>query len=282
LIGWSNTNGALQGTALYDPWGELLSGTGDMATVPTNGAFRFQADLTDSATGQVDMWARLHEPTLGRFSTRDLLLGEPTDPLSLNQFVYGGASPVTFSDPTGLVQTAGSGWNCDRACQEEAQQDIEEAGGSYECVTCSPAAEPTFAATHELGRPPPRTEDVPKATFFTDVMFDEELTLEERYSAAQGLIDAYGDEGAEIVEDWLAALRLAEEASISYQLRASAFEIYQRPVQCVSGALAGAPVGAVIFAPTVIGEPLGAVGGAFTGCVVNAWIAPPHPRFLQP
>jgi RHS repeat-associated protein len=102
LVGWSDTNGALQGTALYDPWGELLSGTGDMATVPTNGAFRFQSDLADSATGQVDMLTRYYQPTLGRFSSRDVLFGDPTAPSTLNQSVYGVVNPITYSDPTGM------------------------------------------------------------------------------------------------------------------------------------------------------------------------------------
>jgi hypothetical protein len=48
------------------------------------------------------MLARLYEPVLGRFSSRDPLLGEPTDPLTLNQYVYGLSSPVTYDDPTGL------------------------------------------------------------------------------------------------------------------------------------------------------------------------------------
>jgi hypothetical protein len=66
--------------------------------------------------------------------------------LSLNQYVYGGVSPVTFSDPTGF-KLVGGGGTCKRTCQNEAQQEIEEAGGSYECVTCSPATEPPFDPT---------------------------------------------------------------------------------------------------------------------------------------
>jgi RHS repeat-associated protein len=106
LVGWSDTNGALQGSALYDPWGVTLSATGDMAVVPTNGAFRFQSDLADAATGQVDMGARLYEPVLGRFSSRDLLFGDMTAPASMNQYSYGGDNPVTSSDPTGLCAIA--------------------------------------------------------------------------------------------------------------------------------------------------------------------------------
>lgn len=126
LTGWTDTTGTLKGTALYDPWGQLLSGTGEMATVPAQGAFRFQGDLADASTGQVDMLTRLYEPSLGRFSSRDALFGEPTDPFTLNQFVYGGASPVTFSDPTGLVPVCGEGCTG----QEEAAL-IQEYAASF-------------------------------------------------------------------------------------------------------------------------------------------------------
>jgi hypothetical protein len=47
------------------------------------------------------MGTRYYEPSLGRFSSRDVLFGEAADPMSLNQFVYAGGSPVTFADPTG-------------------------------------------------------------------------------------------------------------------------------------------------------------------------------------
>jgi len=67
---------------------------------------RYQSDLTDALTGQVDMGARLYEPALGRFSSMDPLFGELTDPLSLNPFVYGMVNPLTYSDPTGLCAIA--------------------------------------------------------------------------------------------------------------------------------------------------------------------------------
>lgn len=108
VIGLANTSASLMGTTLYGPWGELLSGTGEMAASPAQGAFGFQSDLTDASTGQVDMLARLYEPTLGRFSSRDLLFGEPVDPTSLNQFVYGNLNPVTFVDPDGLRPECGA------------------------------------------------------------------------------------------------------------------------------------------------------------------------------
>jgi RHS repeat-associated protein len=128
-VGWTDTTGTLKGTALYDPWGQVLSSTGEMATVPAQGAFGFQSDLTDTATGQVDMGVRAYEPTLGRFSSPDPLLGELTDPISLNRYLYGGASPITYADPTGLkfigADGGGGGTGCGRICQQTLE-DIEQ------------------------------------------------------------------------------------------------------------------------------------------------------------
>jgi RHS repeat-associated protein len=140
LVGWkSSTSGSLAGTALYDPWGVTLSGTGDMAVVPTNGAFRFQSDITDSATGQVDMLARLYEPVLGRFSSRDPLLGDPAVPLSLNQYVYGLSSPVTYGDPSGLcadpdICPPQVGFGTTQTHSHEFVRQIGEAGEKYEAA----------------------------------------------------------------------------------------------------------------------------------------------------
>jgi hypothetical protein len=49
------------------------------------------------------MTARQYLPSLGRFTTRDVLQGDPADPPSLNQFAYVLASPVTLTDSTGLA-----------------------------------------------------------------------------------------------------------------------------------------------------------------------------------
>ena len=95
--------GASSGTKLYDPWGESRASTG--ATTELG----FQSDYTDPDSGQVDMGTRYYEPTMGRFSTQDVLFGEATNPNTLNQYVYGGDSPVTMWDPTGMTYCHGSG-----------------------------------------------------------------------------------------------------------------------------------------------------------------------------
>ncbi|MEO8292426.1 MAG: RHS repeat-associated core domain-containing protein [Actinomycetota bacterium] len=80
----------------YSPFGEqkVLAGS--------TSALGYQGDLTDPDTGTVDMGTRLYVPSLGRFSSRDILFGETSDPMSMNQFTYAGASPITNWDPTGM------------------------------------------------------------------------------------------------------------------------------------------------------------------------------------
>src|SRR3990172_7131943 len=54
----------------------------------------------------------------------DPLFGELTDPASLNRFVYAGANPLTFTDPTGLKKADGGG-GC-RHCWDEVIAEINE------------------------------------------------------------------------------------------------------------------------------------------------------------
>jgi RHS repeat-associated protein len=205
LVGWSNTSGTLVGTALYDPWGQLLSATGEMGgSPPAQGAFRFQSQLTDALSGQVDMLTRLYEPTLGRFSSRDVLFGDPTNPNTLNQFVYGGASPVTYSDPTGMYLVGDGGGGCDRKCVEKVE--------SGEWTLEPPAQDPPDA-------PQP-------AGVFARVMFNDQLSLAERLEAARQLQTAYGEQGEEIVELWMQGLADSMEASTWSQITNHALSSY--------------------------------------------------------
>jgi RHS repeat-associated protein len=118
----SGTN-RVKGSILYSPWGEPGARTGEMSTSPAQGYLGFQGDLTDVSTGQVDMLTRYYEPSLGRFTKRDVLFGNPQEPHTLNQFAYAEASPITFADPTGMMIVGeGGGW-CKRSCNEEPDEE---------------------------------------------------------------------------------------------------------------------------------------------------------------
>jgi len=112
VVGLVTTSAANQGTTAFDPWGKPLGLTG------TQGWFGYQGDPTDVVTKQVDMGTRHYQPGLGRFSSRDVVFGDPSSPMTLNQHVYGGLNPVTMWDPTGMTQerSEGSG-ECGQGCR---------------------------------------------------------------------------------------------------------------------------------------------------------------------
>jgi len=118
----------------------------------------------------------------GRFSSRDLLFGEPTDPISLNQFAYGAANPVTFSDPSGLRVTSGGGTDSGNDCE---MIDLEALEAAHAPAVDSPS------------------QVLPPAATYSTVLLNEDLPLEERLQAAEFLIANYGEHGQEIVDNWL-------------------------------------------------------------------------------
>ncbi|HEX9899174.1 MAG TPA: RHS repeat-associated core domain-containing protein [Candidatus Methylomirabilis sp.] len=101
VVGMVSGTGAIKGTQAYSAWGEPRAATGEAS------ALGYQSDPTDPTTGLVDMTTRNYLPSIGRFTTRDVLFGDAADPLTLNQFAYTSGSPVTFSDPTGMGQLSG-------------------------------------------------------------------------------------------------------------------------------------------------------------------------------
>jgi RHS repeat-associated protein len=58
---------------------------------------------TNDATGLVHLGAREYDPALGRFISVDPLI-DTADPQQMNGYAYANNSPVTSSDPTGLIE----------------------------------------------------------------------------------------------------------------------------------------------------------------------------------
>jgi RHS repeat-associated protein len=94
----ASTTGTPVGWRAYGPWGDVRQATGE----GQGSTLGFQSDITDPDTLLVDMGVRLYAPTLGRFTTPDLLRGEAPEPLSMNRFLYAEADPISMIDPTGL------------------------------------------------------------------------------------------------------------------------------------------------------------------------------------
>ena len=55
-------------------------------------------------TGQIHMNGRVYDPRLGRFLSPDPIVGDPTSSQSWNLYSYVGNNPLSYVDPTGLVQ----------------------------------------------------------------------------------------------------------------------------------------------------------------------------------
>lgn len=116
-----DTSGTPTGTISYDPWGNPDGTIGSDATQSLIG---YQSQPVDPTTGLVDMGARLYDAGQGRFTDEDTVFGDPSDPLTLNQYTYAGDSPLDNTDPTGNRFACN---NCSRADQRAASTGSEAA-----------------------------------------------------------------------------------------------------------------------------------------------------------
>jgi RHS repeat-associated protein len=120
VVGLASTTATNQGTASFDPWGRGLATTGQTAFLG------YQGDMTDPDSKQVDMGTRWYAAGLGRFTSRDVIFGGLTAPMTLNQHVYGGSNPVSMWDPTGMGQCTMAG-----ECQTTTSSgDVKAVGGN--------------------------------------------------------------------------------------------------------------------------------------------------------
>ena len=86
----------------YDPYGQTAdtykSGTGGIDL-----AWKFQGrlDIAPSGAPLYDAGARFYAPYLGQFTQLDSVTGRPTDPRSMNRFLYAEGNPWSMVDPSG-------------------------------------------------------------------------------------------------------------------------------------------------------------------------------------
>jgi RHS repeat-associated protein len=82
-------------TALYSPFGTPTT-TGSAPT-----ALGYQGMVQSPSLDLVDMGARFYDPTTGRFTSRDSVVGHLANAASLNRYVYGLGAPLDHYDPDG-------------------------------------------------------------------------------------------------------------------------------------------------------------------------------------
>ena len=102
----------------HDPYGERRDNdwTGqltDIETLLSGHGERVSRGFTGhehlDRTGLIHMNGRVYDPRLGRFLSPDPIVGDPTSSQSWNLYSYVGNNPLSYVDPTGLIQ---EGW-CD-------------------------------------------------------------------------------------------------------------------------------------------------------------------------
>jgi RHS repeat-associated protein len=91
------------------PFGEVRGGAG---TWPARLDKGFVGGTLDN-TGLTHIGAREYDPAIGRFVSVDPVM-DTSDPQQWNGYAYANNSPVTYSDPTGLMPTScmDDGSNC--------------------------------------------------------------------------------------------------------------------------------------------------------------------------
>ena len=96
VVNLTDADGAVTKTYHYDAFGVERN-----INVADTNAFRYCGEYYDAETGTIYLRARYYDPSIGRFTQRDTVVGEYNDPLSLNLYTYCQNNPVLGCDPTG-------------------------------------------------------------------------------------------------------------------------------------------------------------------------------------
>ncbi len=95
-----DTNGAVVKYYTFEPFGQTLESGGTF-----NNSFMFTGQYRDSETGYDYLRARIYNPYIYRFTSRDPVLGEFKEPLTLHVYLYCINDPINRIDPFGLLYT---------------------------------------------------------------------------------------------------------------------------------------------------------------------------------
>ena len=94
--GLADSTGALTDSYVYTPYGKLANHDGT-----SENSLLFTGEQFDSETDNYYLRARYYNPTTTRFLSRDTYDGKLIDPISQNHYLYAGADPVMYVDPSG-------------------------------------------------------------------------------------------------------------------------------------------------------------------------------------
>ena len=102
VIAITDASGNVVTEYTYDPWGNILSVTGSLAsTIGADNPLRYRGYFYDSETGLYYLNSRYYDPVTGRFLNADRYAATGQGVLGYNMFAYCGNNPIHYSDPTG-------------------------------------------------------------------------------------------------------------------------------------------------------------------------------------
>ena len=94
-------DGTVAASYTYDPWGKILTSTGDLANI---NPLRYRGYYYDTETGLYYLQSRYYDPEIGRFINADsYTTTDSTGILSANMYAYCENDPVNRNDPTGEI-----------------------------------------------------------------------------------------------------------------------------------------------------------------------------------
>jgi RHS repeat-associated protein len=103
-----NGNCVAQSSYTYNSFGEVIE-SGHESQAPSDD-FMFTRQFYDSETGQYYLRARMYDPPLMRFISRDPVDGKFEEPLTLHKYLYCGNDPINRIDPWGLWNYSYNTW----------------------------------------------------------------------------------------------------------------------------------------------------------------------------
>ncbi len=98
VIGLVDAEGATVASYEYDPYGKVISATGDMAAI---NPMRYRGYYYDAESTLYYLQSRYYDPELGRFINADAYTSTGQGILGNNMFAYCNNNPVVGYDPTG-------------------------------------------------------------------------------------------------------------------------------------------------------------------------------------
>jgi RHS repeat-associated protein len=96
----TNNAGTVTDVYDYDAFGNLISASG-----ATPNDYLYSGERFDADVGAYYLRERYYSPQRGRFLTSDSFSGFTNLPRTLHKYLYVGADPVNYIDPSGLTET---------------------------------------------------------------------------------------------------------------------------------------------------------------------------------